>query len=253
MEKDIIPNGSFEQRHSQQDKYSYQLTEECFELSPLRTFDKLEAFPRFITKRSMSRFLVKYEIYKKILDINGVIVECGVFNGAGLFTWAQLANIFEPTNYNRKIIGFDTFEGFPGTNKMDNSEIHEPKIGDLRGEDLECLNNSVEKYNNERHLSHIPNIDLVKGDFINTSIEYLEKNKHLIISLLYLDFDLYEPTKKALEVFRPRMGKGSIICFDELNCANYPGETLALLEQLDIEKYQINRSPIDPWISYIIL
>lgn len=248
-----IPNGSFEKRHSPKDIHSYQLTEECFESSPLRTFDKLEAFPRFSSKRSLSRFLVKYEIYKQIINVNGVIIECGVFNGAGLFTWAQLANIFEPTNYNRKIIGFDTFEGFPDTNELDNSEIHKPKIGDLRGEGFECINKSVEKYNHERHLSHIPNIDLVKGDFINTSIEYLEKNKHLIVSLLYLDFDLYEPTKRALEVFLPRMGKGAIICFDELNCENFPGETIALLEQLDIRNYQINRSPIDPWISYIIV
>lgn len=248
-----VPNGSFEKRHSPKDKQSYQLAETSFESSPLRTFDKLESFPRFATKRSLSRFLVKYEIYKQILNINGVIVECGVFNGAGLFTWAQLANIFEPTNYNRKIIGFDTFEGFPDTNQLDNSYIHEPKVGDLRGEELKFLKMSVDKYNSERHLSHIPNIELVKGDFMNTSAEYLEKNKHLLVSLLYLDFDLYEPTKKALEVFLPRMGKGSIICFDELNCENYPGETLAMLEELDIKKMQINRSPIDPWISYIVL
>jgi hypothetical protein len=250
---DNVPNGSFEKRHSQKDKISYQLTEECFETSPLRTFDKLEAFPRFATKRSLSRFLVKYEIYKQILNINGAIIECGVFNGAGLFTWAQLANIFEPTNYNRKVIGFDTFEGFPDTNEMDNSEIHTPKVGDLKGEGIEHLIKSVEKYNYERHLSHISNIDLVKGDFLKTSVEYLEKNKHLLVSLLYLDFDLYEPTKKALEVFLPRMGKGSIICFDELNCENYPGETIAMLEELAIRDHQINRSPIDPWISYIIL
>ncbi|MEC0370785.1 TylF/MycF/NovP-related O-methyltransferase [Paenibacillus chibensis] len=248
-----VPNGSFDKRHSQKDRESYQLTEQSFELSPLRTFDKLEAFPRFATKRSVSRFLVKYEIFKQILHINGAIIECGVFNGAGLFTWAQLANIFEPTNYNRKIIGFDTFEGFPDTNEMDNSDIHKPKVGDLRGESIEHLLQSVEKYNYERHLSHIPNIDLVKGDFMKTSTDYLNNNKHLLVSLLYLDFDLYEPTKKALEVFLPRMGKGSIICFDELNCENYPGETLAMLEMLDIGKCQINRSPIDPWISYVIL
>ncbi|WPK12393.1 TylF/MycF/NovP-related O-methyltransferase [Lysinibacillus louembei] len=247
------PNGSFERRHSEKDKLSYFMAEECFESSSLATFDKLEAFPRFVTKRSLSRFVVKYEIYKQILNVNGVIIECGVFNGAGLFTWAQLANIFEPTNYNRKIIGFDTFEGFPNVNEQDNSEIHKPQIGDLRGDSLKELNKAIEKYNSERHLSHIENVELIKGDFLTTSTDYLQKNKHLLVSLLYLDFDLYEPTKRALDIFLPRMGKGSIICFDELNCENYPGETLALLEKLDISNYQINRLPIDPWISYIIL
>lgn len=247
------PNGSFEARHSDKDKQSYTLAHAYFDSCSLSTFDKLEAFPRFVTKRSLSRFLVKYEIYKQILNVNGVIIECGVFNGAGLFTWAQLANIFEPTNYNRKIIGFDTFEGFPNVDEQDTSTIHTPQIGDLRGDSLEELNKSVEKYNSERHLSHIQNVDLIKGDFLTTSTDYLERNKHLLVSLLYLDFDLYEPTKKALETFLPRMGKGSIICFDELNCVNYPGETMALLEELDISKHQINRFPTDPWISYIVL
>ncbi len=68
-----------------------------------------------------------------------------------------------------------------------------------------------------------------------------------------MDFDLYEPTKKALEVFLPHMSKGAIICFDELNCPSYPGETMALLEMLDLQRYEINRFPTGPWVSYIKL
>lgn len=240
-------------RHSQRDVESYLCLEENFEASSLKIFNKLEAFPRFTTKRSISRFLVKYEIYKKILDINGVIIEGGVFNGAGLFTWAQLSNIFEPTNYNRKIVGFDTFEGFPSTNEEDDNFSKKYVQGDLKGESLESIMQSVNRYNMERHLSHIPNIELVKGDFLLTAEEYLGKNKHLLVALLYLDFDIYEPTKKALEIFLPRMPKGGIICFDELNCENFPGETRAMLEMLDIKKYTLYRFPFDPWISYIQL
>lgn len=240
-------------RHSCKDIESYIYVEENFECSNLNIFNKLEAFPRFTTKRSISRFLVKYEIYKKIIDINGVIIEGGVFNGAGLFTWAQLSNIFEPTNYNRKVIGFDTFEGFPSTNAEDDNFSKNYAKGDLKGESIESIMKSVNRYNMERHLSHIPNIELVKGDFLLTSTEYLEKNRHLLVALLYLDFDIYEPTKKALEVFLPRMSKGSIICFDELNCENFPGETIAMLEMLDIKEYTLHRFPFDPWISYIQL
>ncbi|GAB2904038.1 hypothetical protein GCM10027202_36390 [Microvirgula curvata] len=71
------------------------------------------------------------------------------------------------------------------------------------------LERSVEKYNSERHLAHIPNVELVKSDFTQTAAQYLEANPHTIISLLYLDFDLYEPTKKALELFLLRMPKGA--------------------------------------------
>ncbi|MEQ1590704.1 MAG: class I SAM-dependent methyltransferase [Gallionella sp.] len=249
-----IPNGVFEKRHSAKDKNAYELTEQAFNAASIPIIDKLEAFPRFSTKRSLARFLVKHELFGRILNINGSIVECGVFNGAGLFTWAQLSNIYEPTNHARKIIGFDTFSGFPSVaENKDNTGVLQSKKGDLKGSTYEQISTSVEKYNAERHLSHITNIHLVNGDFMETSTAYLEKNQHTLVSLLYLDFDLYEPTKRALEVFLPRMPKGSIIAFDELNCESFPGETLAMLEMLKINTCRLERSPIDPWISFVQL
>jgi hypothetical protein len=253
MNTEPLPNGVFANRHSNKDKSSYSLTEEAFRTSTIPLLDKLESFSRFATKRSIATFLVKQRIFEQILNINGVIVECGVFNGAGLFTWSQLSNIFEPTNYTRKIIGFDTFDGFPSIDSRDNIGVLQSKIGDLRGSTLEEFNLSIQKYNEERHLSHIPNIELIKGDFNVTVDAYLDKNKQTIVSLLYLDFDLYEPTKKALSVFVPRMPKGSIIAFDELNCNSFPGETLAFDEVLGIRNYELKRFPFDPWVSYIVL
>lgn len=249
-----IPNGSFEKRHSEKDKNAYELTEQAFDAASISTLDKLEAFPRFATKRSVARFLVKHELFKRILGINGSIVECGVFNGAGLFTWAQLSNIHEPSNHTRKIIGFDTFSGFPGVvASKDNTGVLQSKKGDLKGSTYDQISLSIEKCNAERYLSHIPNIQLVEGDFMETSSAFLEKNQHTLVSLLYLDFDLYAPTRKALEVFIPRMPKGAIIAFDELNCESFPGETLAMLEMLEIGTHRLERSPIDPWISFVQL
>ena len=248
------PNGTFEGRHSAKDKSAYALTEDAFTRSSVPLIDTLEAFPRFATKRSMARFLVKHEIFKKIIGTTGIIVECGVFNGAGLFTWAQLSNIYEPTNYTRKMVGFDTFTGFPEVNdKLDNAGVLTSKPGDLHGSSLDELMISVDKYNSERHLSHIPNVELVQGDFLKTADTYLQKNPHTIISLLYLDFDLYEPTKKALDIFLPRMPKGSIVAFDEINCNSFPGETKALDDVMGIRNHRINRFAFDPWISYIEL
>ncbi len=249
-----MPNGVYEKRHSERDKLAYRLTEDAFEAASIPMLDKLEAFPRFATKRSMARFLVKNEIFKRILDVNGSIIECGVFNGGGLFTWAQLSSIYEPSNHSRKIIGFDTFIGFPSVlESKDNTGVLQSKHGDLRGSAYDQILMSVDKYNAERYLSHIPNIQLVQGDFMETSVKFLEVNQHILVSLLYLDFDLYEPTKKALEIFLPRMPKGAIIAFDELNCESFPGETLAMLEMLKIGEHKLERSPIDSWISLVQL
>lgn len=248
-----LPNGTASGRQSEKDRAAYSLTEDAFATSSISLIDKLEAFPRFSTKRSVARFLAKHELFKQIVDVNGIIVECGVFNGAGLFTWAQLSNIYEPVNYTRKIVGFDTFEGFPSVHENDNVGDQGNKIGDLRGSKLGELGVSVSKYDGERSLSHISKIELVQGDFNVTAARYVEENPQTIVSLMYLDFDLYEPTKTALEVFVPRMSKGSIIAFDELNCETFPGETTAFDEVIGIGKYAIKRFPIDPWISYVVL
>lgn len=177
----MIPSGANQKRHSENDLLLYSKMEENFDLANLSVLDKLEAFPRFISKRSMARFLCKYEIYKNLVDIPGNIVECGVFNGAGLFTWAQLVNIFEPSNYTRKIIGFDTFQGFPTVDEKDSNEISKPCVGDLVGSTKKEMYAGIEKINLERHLSHISNMEIIEGDFLKTGEEYLSKNKRLIV------------------------------------------------------------------------
>ena len=71
--------------------------------------------------------------------------------------------------------------------------------------------------------------------------------------MLYLDFDIYEPTKVALLNFLPRMPKGSILVFDEIHNPHWPGETQALVDVLGINNVEIRNFPFNPNISYIKL
>ena len=71
--------------------------------------------------------------------------------------------------------------------------------------------------------------------------------------MLHIDFDIHQPTKVALQSFLPRMAKGSIIAFDELNAHKAPGETIGFLEALDIKKYTIHRNSFDSFLSYIVI
>ena len=73
------------------------------------------------------------------------------------------------------------------------------------------------------------------------------------MSLLYLDFDLYEPTKVALENFIPLMPKGAIVVFDELDNPLWPGETKAMHEFCKENKLQIERLPFDPYIGFAVI
>ena len=74
-----------------------------------------------------------------------------------------------------------------------------------------------------------------------------------MIALLFLDFDLYEPTKKAIDLFLPRMPKGAVIVFDELDHPDWPGETLALIEAIGIWKLRIERFSWEPTLGYAVL
>ncbi|WP_219884744.1 TylF/MycF family methyltransferase [Merismopedia glauca] len=240
---------------SAMDRAQLELTEDVFVSASGSIIDKLDAFTKFVSRRTLAKFLVRYEIFKKIIEVNGSIIECGVMNGAGIFTYAHLSSIFEPVNHTRKIVGFDTFEGFPSVHEKDTGTGISSHLesGGLAGSSLEDLQRAVELFDSNRTLAHIPKIELVKGDITKTAPEYLQNNPHLVVALLYLDLDLYEPTKAALKTFLPRMPKGAIVVFDELNTQTFPGETLAVDEVLGISNVKIERLPLDPYVSYCIL
>jgi len=70
------------------------------------------------------------------------------------------------------------------------------------------------------------------------------------VSLLYLDFDIYEPTVAALKHFVPRMPKGAVIAFDELNLKDWKGESVAVLESLNLREFRIERCSFGSVMSF---
>jgi hypothetical protein len=217
-------------------------------------FDKLSNFPKYVLRQDISRFLAKYEIYKKILDVDGSIIECGIKYGGGLMTFAHLSSIFEPVNYTRKIIGFDTFAGFPNLSKEDKgSKSKFAKKGGFKADSYNDLKKSISLFDSNRFLGEIPKVEMVKGDATQTIPKYIKENQHLVVGLLYLDFDIYEPTKVALENFLPRMPKGSIIVFDEINNPHFVGETKAVLDTIGFSNLRIKRFDFNTFMSYAIL
>jgi len=215
--------------------------------------DKLNCFSRFVSRQSLSLFLAKNEIFKRILDVHGNIVECGVFRGAGLMTWAQLSAIYEPVNHTRRIIGFDTFEGFSDLSDSDHSKdanFEHKQKGSYAFGGKDEIEESIRLFDLNRPVGHLPKVELIKGDATRTIKKYIEENQHLVVALLYLDFDLYEPTKAAIEHFLPRMPKGAIIAFDELNQKQWPGETKAVLDTIGIRNIRIERVPFVPQLSF---
>ena len=249
-EKKIAVEGGFRTAAEQQVGTRNQ---ECFDRNPDPWEKKMEAFPKYVKRQNLTRFLAQYEIFRRILPVKGSIVECGVFRGGGLMGWAKMSAILEPVNLTRRIYGFDTFAGFPGVGNKDVGGLGKHVTpGDLYSDSCEELTQLIEIYDSDRFLGHVDKVHLVKGDAAKTIPDFLKKHQHLLVSLLFLDFDLYEPTRVALEHFYPRIPKGGIVAFDELDNPLWPGETMAMLDGIGAGNLRIERLEFDPYIGFAV-
>lgn len=229
-----------------------------FEEFPISTREKLENFPNWVRSRDLARFLYKAELYRSILHVPGVIFECGVLYGGSLAGWLHLGEIYEPVNYGRRVFGFDSFAGFPEVTEKDRPanpaypELYQAgtySSADAEGHIFEVFS-LIDK---TRKIPQIPRMRLVKGDVLQTVPKVLAEDKSLLIAMLYLDLDLYLPTKETLAACLPRMPKGSVIVIDELCYEDWPGETEAVLDLFDLNTVTMERSPLVPNIGVIRL
>jgi len=230
------------------------LNKKCFDKNPEIWENKIENFPKYVRRQNLTRLLVLYELFKKVLKVKGSIIECGVNQGFGIMSWAKLSAIMEPANLTRRIYGFDTFDGFPELSEKDISEkSSHVKTGDLSAEAYDELNELIKIHDSTRFLGHVEKVKLIKGNALETIPKFISDYPHLVVSLLFLDFDLFEPTKIALDYFVPSMPKGSIIAFDDLDNPLWPGETQAMVEFFKKKRLKIERLPYDPYVGYAIL
>ena len=228
----------------------------AFEQGPGSTYERLEHFPKYVSRQTLARYLALGEIFRLALDVHGSIVQCGVNHGGSLLLFAQLSAILEPVNLQRRIFGFDTFSGFPGIARQDRKRgaaSPQARAGGYAGGSRAELEQCVSLFDRNRFVGHVPKVALVEGDATKTIPRFVQDNPELVVSLLHLDFDLYEPTLAALRHFVPRIPKGGVIVFDELNNAAWPGETRAVHEALGLSALRIRRLPYEPHISYCVV
>lgn len=172
--------------------------------------------------------------------------------------FAKLCAGFDFLGFDRKIVGFDTFEGFPHLSEKDRQSVgnEELKVGGFRSfMDIEQeLQDCIKEFDENRLINQGEKIQLIKGDACQTIPRYIEENPHTLISLLYLDFDLYEPTKVALEYLAPRVARGGIIAFDEINDERWKGESIAAFEYFgNFNRCKLQTFDFTPAISFMIV
>ncbi|MGV8145770.1 MAG: hypothetical protein ACLKAK_03625 [Alkaliphilus sp.] len=220
--------------------------------TPIPDSELLSNLGLYLNRQTLSRIMFMHEIYQKIINVHGVVMEFGVRWGQNLSLFSSFRGMYEPYNYNRKIIGFDTFEGFPNIHEKDGKKVSSGDYNVTKNYE-EYLEEILKYHESESPIPQKKKFEIIKGDAVVTIDEYLTKHPETIVALAYFDFDIYLPTLECLKAIKERLTKGSVLAFDELNYENFPGETLALKEVFGIGKYAIKRNPLNPLCSYVVV
>jgi hypothetical protein len=222
--------------------------------SPIPDDEVLANLGLFHVRASFVRMQFIYNLYLMALKTHGVIIEFGVRWGQNLALFTTFRNIHEPYNLSRKIIGFDTFEGFPSVSTHDGSaDVARVGAYSVTADYASYLEEILSAQERLGPRSHVKRHELVKGDVVETLPKYLNDHPETIIALAFFDLDLYEPTKICLELIRPYLVKNSVVGFDELVCDQFPGETKALKEAWGLSNFEILRDPVSPQQSYLVV
>jgi hypothetical protein len=225
-----------------------------FKKNPIPSEQVLSNLGLFLNSKNLSRILFFDHLYKLNLDTQGIVMEFGVRWGHNLSLFSALRGIYEPFNRHRKIVGFDTFKGFPSIHSKDGKSTLMKKGQLDLTKNYEIYLEKILKFQElDNPLAHLKKFELCKGEATKELTKYLKKNPETIISLAYFDLDLYKPTKMCLEIIKSRLVKGSVIGFDELNDPDSPGETLALMESMGLNKIRLKRFKFASRVSYFII
>ncbi len=185
-----------------------------------------------LNTRQMRSLLYLGAMFNRVRHLNGSIVECGVGKGRTLLYFSFLA---ENEGKNRKVWGFDSFQGFPEPSPNDASP-RKAKKGEWSGNTPHDIYTILSRAGiASQYIKN--NIKLVKGFVENTLSDY----DNSPIALLHIDLDLYEAYKVTLTEMFPKIIDGGVVLFDEYNEPKWPGAKKAVDEYFKDSKYQIQK------------
>ena len=208
-----------------------------------------------LNRISLSKILFYDEIVRKITNVPGAVIELGVQWGALTSLLYNLTTIREPFNFRRKIIGFDTFSGFPASSISDK----EAGLGwkehalSTSTDTREIAGRCLDAHQVFSGMNHMLRHEFVQGDVMDTLPAWFENNPSETVALCIFDMDLGIPTRESLKHILRRSQKGTVLVFDEYSHPRFPEEGMAVREVLDTMEMQPIKSELLPYTSYIVL
>lgn len=192
----------------------------------------------------LGKLLNHLEIYKKIIDLPGDILEFGVYKGSSFVRLISFRDLLEHSS-SRKVIGFDNFGKFPSDLELDSDRAFVDRFEGAGGYGI-----SKQELQNHLENKQTANFKLIEGDISLTLPEFVKNNPSLKIALLHIDVDVYEPTKIILENLWKRVVKGGILMLDDYGTVE--GETKAVDEFFEKQDIVIHKPKFYHIPSYIV-
>jgi len=215
-----------------------------YTVDPSKKWDYENGFYLTCETGRIGKFLNHLEIYKKIIDLPGDVLEFGVYKGTSFVRLISFRDLLEKQN-TRKIIGFDAFGKFPDQLGLESDKTFVENFEGAGGYGLS-------KAELEEHLQKkgTGNYELIEGDINETLAVYLENNPNVKIALLHIDVDVYEPSKLILEKLWEKIVPGGVLMLDDYGTVE--GETKAVDEFFAGQEITIHKMPYYHIPAYII-
>lgn len=212
-----------------------------FEAAPMGLEDKLFNLGIYVRSGLLVKFLLLAEIYQRFSKVPGMFVEFGTWFGQNLILLENLRAIYEPFAKQRRIVGFDTFDGYKD-GKFAAQGIY--STGKEYVGYLEALLKCHSEMNVYGHIQ-APH-ELIEGDVTHTAPAYFAAHPEAIVAFAFFDMGPYEPTRAAMWAIKPHLVAGSMLLLDELTWKETPGEAIAFLEVFGQTGYRLEKCTLYP-------
>lgn len=224
------PNVPEHEKFQQEDDWYLHMRQELLQPGQWELVDNA---PIWQGPQHIARRLAVYEIVKQTLDVPGDIMEFGCWHGANLLWMAKCLQVLSPQTY-KHVWGFDTWEGLQEATFTSQDNV------DAKSAYADTYIGNYQRLEDAVRLQRMDDwVHLVKGNVTDIARDrlFLNDHPHVLVSLAYMDMDLYQPTLRALEdIVLPRLVPGGVVVFDEAGHPSWPGEVRAMLKTIGHDK-----------------
>ena len=218
--------------------------------------EKERSLGLFLRGSLLARIFAISDIYRLIVDIPGAILDIGTWRGQTAVICENLRAIFEPLHFNRRIVCFDTFEGYVGFSEKDKpTDLHRDGTYSLSGTDYaEFLRQLLVLHEKSNAMGHnYGKHKVIKGDCRETIPQFFSESPGEFVALAFFDVNSYDPTLKSFEHVWARLAPGGVAAFWQLSRSSIPAESRVYSEAI-LARYPhtIHRAATYPGLCYLV-